>query len=127
MFPIHKIKTLFFILLTASAVLLSNPVYAKVCKGMSNSECSSSASCSWIKGYKTKSGSKVNAYCRNKASKKNNEEKDKNKKSSTKKSDSEKKDKNKKSSTKKSDSKKKDKNKKSSTKKSDSEKKDKKK
>ena len=112
MFPSHKIKTFFSILLTASVILLSNPVYAKVCKGMSHSACSQSTSCSWIKGYKTKTGNTVAAYCRNKASKKNNEEKTsktRTKKSEAKKSSLKDKDKNKKSGSKKTDSEKKDK------------------
>ncbi|MEW8624251.1 MAG: chromosome partitioning protein ParB [Candidatus Thiodiazotropha sp.] len=43
---------------------------AKACKGMSNSACSSNANCSWVKSYTTKTGAKVNAYCRTKSGKK---------------------------------------------------------
>ncbi|MEN8178403.1 MAG: chromosome partitioning protein ParB [Pseudomonadota bacterium] len=40
------------------------------CKGMSKSACSADKSCSWVKGYVTKSGNKVDPYCRVKANKK---------------------------------------------------------
>ncbi|MCG7901536.1 hypothetical protein A3194_13080 [Candidatus Thiodiazotropha endoloripes] len=43
---------------------------AKACKGMSKSACSSNANCSWVKSYTTKTGAKVNAYCRTKSGKK---------------------------------------------------------
>ena len=40
---------------------------AASCKEMSQSKCDKSDSCSWVNGYKTKSGTKVKGYCRNKA------------------------------------------------------------
>ncbi|MCG8090540.1 MAG: chromosome partitioning protein ParB [Candidatus Thiodiazotropha taylori] len=43
---------------------------AKACKGMSKSACSGNANCSWVKSYTTKTGAKVNAYCRTKSGKK---------------------------------------------------------
>ena len=39
------------------------------CKGIAKSKCESSASCSWVNSYKTKTGTTVNAYCRAKSSK----------------------------------------------------------
>ena len=51
-------------------VLLSLPSLAQAeCKGMSKSSCEKSSQCSYVKGYTTKSGSKIAAYCRNKAKK----------------------------------------------------------
>ncbi|MCG7922862.1 MAG: chromosome partitioning protein ParB [Candidatus Thiodiazotropha lotti] len=43
---------------------------AKACKGMSKSACSGNANCSWVKSYTTKTGAKVNAYCRTTSGKK---------------------------------------------------------
>ncbi|MCG8066693.1 MAG: chromosome partitioning protein ParB [Candidatus Thiodiazotropha taylori] len=43
---------------------------AKACKGMSKSACSGNDNCSWVKSYTTKTGAKVNAYCRTKSGKK---------------------------------------------------------
>jgi len=40
------------------------------CKGMSKSACTADESCSWVKGYVSKSGNKVDPYCRVKAKKK---------------------------------------------------------
>lgn len=34
------------------------------CKGLAKSKCESSSSCSWVSGYKTKSGTAVKSYCR---------------------------------------------------------------
>lgn len=39
------------------------------CKGFSKSECVSKDSCTWVEGYTTKKGVKVDAYCRVKSSK----------------------------------------------------------
>lgn len=39
------------------------------CKGIAKGKCESSASCSWVNSYKTKSGTTVNAYCRANGSK----------------------------------------------------------
>ncbi len=41
------------------------------CKALSEKPCGKSDTCSWIKGYTTKSGTKVKAYCRNKPKKGN--------------------------------------------------------
>ncbi len=102
-------KKIFLYSIFLIVLILSNNSFAKSCKGMSKSSCNNSASCSWINGYKTKSGSKISSYCRNKAKKNKN----KTTKNSTKK-DNTKKDKTKKNSTKKN---KKDKTKKQKSKK----------
>ena len=58
------------VLLTICLALASiSSVQAAECKGLSKTKCEASDSCSWIKGYKTKTGSSVNAYCRAKAGK----------------------------------------------------------
>lgn len=62
-------KTSFITLLSIFLFLFSGTVLAKDCKGMSQSACSSSTSCSWIKGYKTQTGTEVKSYCRNKSGK----------------------------------------------------------
>jgi hypothetical protein len=73
-------KSLFVMVLAVAALVLSTPIFAKACKGMSSSSCSKSTSCSWVKAYKTKSGSTVAAYCRNKAGKKSSTKKTSDKK-----------------------------------------------
>lgn len=50
--------------LQAGAALAQNS-----CKGIAKGKCESSASCSWVNSYKTKTGTTVNAYCRAKSSK----------------------------------------------------------
>ena len=62
--------TFFSIFLTLSILLFSGNIFAKSCKEMSKSTCTTASSCTWVKGYTTKKGNKVSAYCRNKASKK---------------------------------------------------------
>ena len=42
---------------------------ASSCKGLSQSKCDKSPDCSWVSSYQTKSGVKVDAYCRGKSSK----------------------------------------------------------
>lgn len=59
-------------------------VQAADCKGMSESKCTDSGSCTWVSGYKTKSGKEVASYCRNKSSKKKGMEKSKAKKDAAK-------------------------------------------
>ena len=49
------------------AIGLSGTADAATCKGTAQSKCEKSDSCSWVNGYKTKSGNKVKGYCRNKA------------------------------------------------------------
>jgi len=44
---------------------------ASACKGMDEKSCNAAdGQCSWIKSYETKSGKKVQAYCRTKPKKK---------------------------------------------------------
>ena len=43
---------------------LTGSVNAAQCKGLSHSACSTSASCSWVKGYTRKDGIKVRAHCK---------------------------------------------------------------
>ena len=76
-------KILLWSLFLTFFILTAN-VSAKSCKGMSQSSCSSSSSCSWVNGYKTKSGSQVSSYCRNKAKKSNKKESTKTPKKKTK-------------------------------------------
>ena len=57
------------------------------CKGKSKSGCSSNSACVWVDSYKTKTGSKVKAYCRKKGG---SPKKTRIKKSGTKKSGSKK-------------------------------------
>jgi len=47
---------------TANAIAAS-------CKGKTNSACSTSSDCYWVKGYKRKDGVKVSSHCRTKAGK----------------------------------------------------------
>jgi hypothetical protein len=59
----------------ALALLLLPPTtLAAECKGMKQSKCESAKNCTYVKGYKTKTGTKVSAYCRN-ASKKSSKSK----------------------------------------------------
>lgn len=53
------------------AVGLAAPALAAdgACKGVSKSECESKDACTWVEGYTTKKGVKVNAYCRVKSTK----------------------------------------------------------
>ena len=48
------------------AVGLPSAAQAAECKGMSKSKCEKSDQCTYVNSYKTKSGNKVAAYCRNK-------------------------------------------------------------
>lgn len=54
------------VLLTA---VFAGPSTAAECKGMGQSKCEAASRCSWIKGYATKTGTKVKGYCRSKPSK----------------------------------------------------------
>lgn len=57
-------------LVVLSLVMIQPNVYAaKLCKGLSKSSCNGNAGCSWINSYKTKTGTKVDAYCRTKPKK----------------------------------------------------------
>ena len=50
------------------------------CQGLSEKECSSDDSCTWVSGYEQKDGDKVKAYCRAKPGKGSEAKKDKKKK-----------------------------------------------
>jgi len=50
--------------LAGSALAADSP-----CKGFSKSECAAKDACSWVEGYTTKKGVKVDPYCRAKSSK----------------------------------------------------------
>ncbi|HMV81006.1 MAG TPA: hypothetical protein PL048_07795 [Leptospiraceae bacterium] len=52
-----------------SSFLSVSSVSAKDCKGLSESQCSSNDDCTWVKGYQTKDGVKVDDYCRAKPGK----------------------------------------------------------
>ena len=65
-----SLKKLGVAVIAVTMVLLGLPSLAQAeCKGMSKSACERASQCSYVKGYTTKSGSKVAAYCRNKAKK----------------------------------------------------------
>jgi len=57
------------------------------CKGLSKSACSADSSCSWVNSYVTKSGKKVDSYCRVRAGKKQAVDKQSGSKGQTKKAD----------------------------------------
>ena len=62
----NKLQT---ILAAAITLLLTSALQAAPsnCKVLSNlNQCERDVSCTWVKGYTTKSGTKVNAYCRSK-------------------------------------------------------------
>lgn len=67
--PFDK-KRLLSIVGAVSLALAVPSAGAAECKEMSQSQCEKSSSCSYVKGYKTKTGTKVDAYCRNKGGKK---------------------------------------------------------
>jgi hypothetical protein len=54
----------------ATGGLMAAPAADPVCKGLATAACSSNASCSWVKPYKTKKGKDVAGFCRKKVTKK---------------------------------------------------------
>ena len=40
------------------------------CKGLTEAACGANGACTWVKGYKTKKGKDMSAYCRKKPEKK---------------------------------------------------------
>ena len=52
-----------FLLLSAGAPAIAAD---SACKGLAKTKCEGASSCSWVKGYKTKEGKNVAAYCRTK-------------------------------------------------------------
>ena len=57
-----------FILFLSLSVFSLSQLSAE-CKGKSQSDCESDSSCTWVNGYKKKTGSSVDSYCRNKPGK----------------------------------------------------------
>lgn len=67
--PAVKSNLCNFIFTAAVFFLLNSSLQAapSSCKALSNeTQCGKNSDCSWVKGYTTKSGTKVNAYCRKK-------------------------------------------------------------
>ncbi|QFY89981.2 hypothetical protein D5125_11065 [Magnetovirga frankeli] len=58
------------VLVFVMALSAASAVQANECKGLEEKKCLEAEACSWVKGYKTSSGSEVKSYCRNKPSKK---------------------------------------------------------
>lgn len=58
-------KVVFALGLVLSLLFAANPVFAaSSCKGLSKTKCG--GSCTWVDSYTTKTGTKVNGYCRTK-------------------------------------------------------------
>lgn len=57
-----------FSLVLALGLSAAGTAGASDCKGMSQSQCEGDAACTWVEGYTTKKGVKVDSYCRNKSS-----------------------------------------------------------
>ena len=78
----NPFKTFAGTLLLSSAIGLFSfsTAQAADCKGLTEAKCTASDSCAWVGSYKTKAGKEVEAYCRNKASKKQGMEKSKDEK-----------------------------------------------
>ena len=53
--------------LLVSLAFSSQANAASVCKGLENSACDSTSSCSWVEGYTRKDGKAVKSFCRSKA------------------------------------------------------------
>ncbi len=51
------------------SLLFSSTVMAVECKGLSKTKCEKTDTCSWVKSYETKTGKKVEGYCRSKPTK----------------------------------------------------------
>jgi len=71
--PGHEIRVYFTLtrrilqtLALSLCLLSSGTTMAAECKGMKKSKCENASQCTYVKGYTTKSGTKVSAYCRNK-------------------------------------------------------------
>lgn len=58
-----------FVVIAGLAMTFSPLVFAIDCKGLSKGKCDNSTDCSWVKGYKTKTGKTVDGYCRAKPGK----------------------------------------------------------
>ncbi len=82
-------RVIYLVTLLLLLAWTSPAVFASKCKGMSTSQCQNNDACTWVSGYTSKQGKKVDAYCRQKASKssRNGEKKDQASSKSAKKSD----------------------------------------
>lgn len=49
---------------TLTLVLSSTVAAESQCKGLTQTDCSKNASCTWVPAYERKDGRKVNAFCR---------------------------------------------------------------
>jgi hypothetical protein len=57
--------------LAALAFTAATPSFAaSACKGLTESACAANAGCSWVKGFTTKKGRVVKAFCRKKPARK---------------------------------------------------------
>lgn len=66
----NSLQAWIWIIVAMAFLGLAQPSHAQSsCKGMTKGKCGSSSSCTWVKGYKTKTGNTVSAYCRSKGSK----------------------------------------------------------
>lgn len=63
------IQTLLVCSLTFALFFAGNASAASICKGMEKNVCAKNDSCSWVDGYKTKTGTKVKSHCRKKPKK----------------------------------------------------------
>lgn len=63
------IQTLLVCSLTFALLFAGNASAASICKGMEKNVCAKNDSCSWVDGYKTKTGTKVKSHCRKKPKK----------------------------------------------------------
>jgi hypothetical protein len=65
-------KSLLFIsIVSATGMAFMSAHAASPCKGLDESACMQSQSCSWVSSYTTKHGATVSAYCRNAVKKMN--------------------------------------------------------
>lgn len=63
-------KSLLTLSLVSTLAIAAPSAYsASACKGLDESACHQTPSCSWVSGYKTKNGNSVSAYCRSTGSK----------------------------------------------------------
>jgi len=61
----YKIAMAFLLALVLS-VIFPSTFAAQACKGLEESKCGETVSCTWVKGYATKKGKTVEPYCRTK-------------------------------------------------------------
>ena len=68
-FKTRNRRSLSSFILVVGLALAGSAAAETACKGMSKSKCEGADACSWVNGYTTKKGVKVDSYCRNKSSK----------------------------------------------------------